>query len=82
MALASQLSPDLYSLDLYPVGNLVHPSDPFRPQVKIISNANGQLLEEPQIANTWERDGSGEHLRAVVDALDPEALDSDPLKLM
>jgi len=29
-----------------------------------------------------ERDGRGEHPRAVVEALDPEALDIDPLKFM
>jgi hypothetical protein len=49
-------------------------------QVKIISNAHGELLEERQIANTWEPDGRGAHPRAVVEALDPDALDIDPLK--
>jgi hypothetical protein len=34
------------------------------------------------MANTWARDGRGEHPRAVVEALDPEALDIDPLKFM
>jgi HD-GYP domain-containing protein (c-di-GMP phosphodiesterase class II) len=82
-------------LGLYPVWTLVrlntlelavdtaeHPSNPFRPQVTIISNAHAELLEEPQIANTWERDGRGEHTRAVAEALDPEALDIDPLAFM
>jgi len=80
-------------MGLFPVGNLVrlstdelavvsaeHPTDPFRPQVKIISDVRGQMLEEPFLANTWERDTiSGEHERAVVEAVDPEPLGIDPL---
>jgi putative nucleotidyltransferase with HDIG domain len=79
-------------MGLFPVGNLVrlnteelavvtaeHPADPFRPQVKIISNAQGEIIEEPHLANTWERDGRGEHPRAVVEALDPEPIGIDPL---
>jgi putative nucleotidyltransferase with HDIG domain len=82
-------------MGLFPVGNLVrlsteelavvtaeHPSDPFRPQVKIIMNEKGELLEEPLLANTWERDGRGEHSRAVVEAVDPETVDIDPLKYL
>jgi putative nucleotidyltransferase with HDIG domain len=82
-------------MGLYPVGNLVrmntdelavvtaeHPTDPFRPQVKLISNSLGEMLEEPQLANTWERDSRGEYPRAVVEALDPEALGIDPLKYL
>src|SRR6516164_5907900 len=47
-------------MGLFPVGNLVrlstdelaivtaeHPSDPFRPQVKILTDRQGQMLEEP-----------------------------------
>jgi putative nucleotidyltransferase with HDIG domain len=79
-------------MGLFPVGNLVrlstdelavvsaeHPTDPFRPQVKIISDKSGALLEAPVLANTWERDGRGEHTRAVVEAVDPEPLGIDPL---
>ena len=82
-------------MGLYPVGNLVrlttdelavvtaeHPSDPFRPQVKILTNAMGEMLEESFLANTWERDGRGEHPRAVVEAIDPESVNIDPLKYM
>jgi len=82
-------------MGLFPVGSLVrlrteelavvtaeHPSDPFRPQVKIVSDAKGAMLDEPELANTWERDGRGEHPRAVVEALDPEALGLDPLKYL
>jgi putative nucleotidyltransferase with HDIG domain len=79
-------------MGLFPVGNLVrlsteelavvtaeHPSDPFRPQVKIISDSKGERLEEPLLTNTWERDSRGEHPRAVVEAVDPEPLGIDPL---
>jgi putative nucleotidyltransferase with HDIG domain len=81
-------------MGLFPVGNLVHlaggevavvtaehPSDPFRPQVKILTDNTGALIEEPLLANTWERDSRGEHPYAVVEALDPdERPDIDPLK--
>jgi len=82
-------------MGLFPVGNLVrlsteelavvtaeHPSDPFRPQVKIISNALGELVEKPELVNTWERDSRGEHVRAVVEAVDPEPLGMDPLQYL
>jgi putative nucleotidyltransferase with HDIG domain len=79
-------------MGLFPVGNLVrlssgevavvtaeHPTDPFRPQVKIIMDGSGAVLEEPLLANTWERDGRGEHPHAIVEAVDPESTDIDPL---
>jgi putative nucleotidyltransferase with HDIG domain len=82
-------------MGLFPVGNLVrlsteelaivtaeHPTDPFRPQVKIIADAKGAMLETPMLANTWDRDSRGEHLRAVVEAVDPEPLGIDPLQFM
>src|SRR5476649_2857061 len=82
-------------MGLFPVGNLVrlntdeiavvtaeHPTDPFRPQVKIIMDATGALLEEPMLANTWEMDGRGDYPRAVVEQVDPEPLGLDPLTFM
>jgi len=82
-------------MGLFPVGNLVrlsggeiavvtaeHPTDPFRPQVKILTDKNGVLVEEPLLANTWERDQRGEHPYAVVEAVDPESTDIDPLKYL
>jgi hypothetical protein len=59
-----------------------HPTDPFRPQVKILVDRAGNTLEEPLLANTWERDGRGEHAYAVVEAIDPDATDIDPLKYL
>jgi putative nucleotidyltransferase with HDIG domain len=82
-------------MGLYPVGNLVrlntdelavvtaeHPTDPFRPQVKIITNSKGETLEEPLLANTWERASGGEHPRVVVEEVDPESVNLDPLTYM
>ena len=81
-------------MGLFPVGNLVrlttdelavvsaeHPTDPFRPQVKIIQDAKGEFLEEPLLANTWEHQGDDDE-RAVVEAVDPEPLGIDPLKYL
>ncbi len=82
-------------MGLFPVGNLVrlsteelavvtaeHPTDPFRPQVKIITDSKGNVLENPLLTNTWELDSRGEHARAVVEAVDPEEAGIDPLKYL
>jgi len=82
-------------MGLFPVGNLVrlntdelavvtaeHPTDPFRPQVKILTNSKGEWLEEPVLSNTWDRDSRGEHPRAIVEAVDPEPLGIDPLEYL
>jgi putative nucleotidyltransferase with HDIG domain len=79
-------------MGLFPVGSLVrlntdelavviaeHPSDPFRPQIKIVADVRGDLVEQPELVNTWERDAGGEHRRAVVEAVDAEPLGIDPL---
>jgi putative nucleotidyltransferase with HDIG domain len=79
-------------MGLFPVGNLVrldkgeiavvtaeHPTDPFRPQVKILIDPAGDRLEHPMLTNTWERDSRGQHAHAVVEAIDPDATDIDPL---
>jgi putative nucleotidyltransferase with HDIG domain len=80
---------------LFPIGTLVrlnteeigvvtheHPSDPFRPQVKIVRDRNGAALEEMPLLNTWEPDDRGDYPAAVVEALDPEAAGIDPLTYM
>jgi putative nucleotidyltransferase with HDIG domain len=79
-------------LGLFPVGTLVrlsseelavvtaeHPTDPFRPQVKVLIDPRGQTLEQPLFVNTSERNGGGEHPRAIVEAVDPEPLGIDTL---
>ena len=82
-------------MGLFPVGNVVrlntdelgvitaeHPSDPFRPQVKVIVDGRGERLETPFRANTWERDTHGDFPRAVVEAVDPDTLEFDPLTFL
>src|SRR5471030_2621187 len=82
-------------MGLFPVGNLVrlntdeiavvtaeHPTDPFRPQVKVIVDARGEKIETPFLANTWERNDRGEFTHAVVEAVDPDSTDIDPLQFL
>ena len=82
-------------MGLFPVGNLVrlntdelavvtaeHPTDPFRPQVKILIDSKGELLEEPLLANTWELDGRASYPRAVVERSIRKPLGIDPLTFM
>ena len=82
-------------MGLFPVGNIVrlntdevavvtaeHPTDPFRPQVKILFDTRGERLEEPILANTWERDDRGEYPRAIVEAVDAASLGLDPLTVL
>jgi len=79
-------------MGLFPVGTLVrlnteelavvtqtHPEDPFRPQVKLITDNRGDKLETPLFTNTWDRDSRGEYPRAVVEAVDGPQVGIDPL---
>jgi putative nucleotidyltransferase with HDIG domain len=79
-------------MGLFPVGTLVrlntdevavvtheHPSDPFRPQVKVLLDRLGAPVETPALVNTWEPDGRGDFSWAVVEAVDPESVQVDPL---
>jgi putative nucleotidyltransferase with HDIG domain len=59
-----------------------HPEDPFRPQVKILFDARGDRIEDPFLANTWERDSRGEFPRAVVESVDPDSVELDPLTVL
>ena len=80
---------------LYPVGTLVrltteqigvvtheHPTDPFRPQVKVVRDRDGGELDAPALVNTWEPDDRGDFPWAVVEAVDPDVAGIDPLKYM
>ena len=82
-------------IGLFPIGTLVrlnteeigvvtheHPSDPFRPQVKIVRDRDGGKLEDTMLVNTWEPDSRGEYPWAVVEAVDPDAAGVDPLEYM
>jgi hypothetical protein len=79
-------------MGLFPVGTVVrltsgelavvtreHPTDPFRPQVKLVKDAHGHTVEVPALVNTWETDDRGEFRHAVEEALDPESVEIDPL---
>ena len=80
---------------LFPVGTLVrlstdevgvvtreHPADPFRPQVKLLLDGGGTRLDAPMLVNTWEPDARGEFKCAVVEAVDPDAVQIDPLSYL
>jgi putative nucleotidyltransferase with HDIG domain len=82
-------------MGLFPIGTIVrlnteevgvvtaeHPEDPFRPQVKILYNQKGEQLESPILANTWERDSRGAFPRAVIESVDPDAVELDPLTVL
>ena len=82
-------------MGLFPIGTIVrlnseeigvvtaeHPEDPFRPQVKIIFDAKGARLEQELLVNTWERDSRGAFPAAVVESVDPDAIELDPLTVL
>jgi putative nucleotidyltransferase with HDIG domain len=79
-------------MGLFPIGTLVrlnteelavvtqtHPDDPFRPQVKLLTDGKGEKLETPLLTNTWDRDSRGAFARAVVEAVDGPQVGIDPL---
>jgi len=79
-------------MGLFPIGTLVrlnteelavvtqtHPDDPFRPQVKLLTDSKGEKLETPLLTNTWDRDSRGGFARAVVEAVDGPQVGIDPL---
>ena len=82
-------------MGLFPIGTLVrlntgevavvrheHPTDPFRPQVKVLLDRAGQPAGTELLINTWEPDGRGDFPWAVVEAVDPDSVDLDPLEHM
>jgi HD-GYP domain-containing protein (c-di-GMP phosphodiesterase class II) len=77
-------------IGLFPVGTLVrlqtgaiavvtaeHPTDPFRPQVKVVRDREGAPADT--IVDTWQPDARGEYSHAVAEAVDPDAVGVDPL---
>ncbi len=79
-------------MGLFPIGTWVrldteeigvvtweHPDDPFRPQVKVVLDRHGEPLESPVLVNTWDRDDRGAFRHSVVESVDPDAVDRDPL---
>jgi hypothetical protein len=77
-------------IGMFPVGTFVrlntdevavvvheHPTDPFRPQVKIVMDPRGERLEEPLLVNTWDPDSRGDYPRAAVEAVNDEEIGLD-----
>jgi putative nucleotidyltransferase with HDIG domain len=82
-------------MGLFPIGTLVrlntdelavvtqtHPEDPFRPQVKLLTNAKGEKLEAPLLTNTWDHSVRDAVSRAVVEAIDGSTVGIDPLSYL
>jgi putative nucleotidyltransferase with HDIG domain len=82
-------------MGLFPIGTIVrlsteevgvvtaeHPEDPFRPQVKILFDSEGARLESELLVNTWERDSRGAFPRAVVESVDDDSIELDPLTVL
>ena len=82
-------------MGLFPIGTIVrlsteevgvvtaeHPEDPFRPQVKILFDEKGDRLEGEILVNTWERDSRGAFPRAVIESVDPDSIELDPLTVL
>ena len=50
--------------------------------MKIIFTATGERLEQELLVNTWERDSRGEFPKAVVESVDPDQIELDPLTVL
>ena len=42
----------------------------------------GERLDYEQLVNTWERDARGEFAKAVVETVDPDTIELDPLTVL
>lgn len=82
-------------MGIFPVGTFVrlqtgeigvvaaeHPTDPYRPEVRIVTDADGAILPAPVTVDTSARDSSGEFLRTVLEAVDAEDTGVDPLAVV
>jgi putative nucleotidyltransferase with HDIG domain len=82
-------------MGLFPIGTVVrlesgevavvteeHATDPFRPRVRVVRDADGRPLPEPRVITTWERNDRGEHPYTVLEAVDAVSEDIDPLAVV
>ena len=82
-------------IGIYPVGNLVrldtgeiavvvkvHAPKPYRPQVRVLFDRQGQHVELPFEVNLWESDGTEGRPSSIVSPVDPADYQLDPLLLI
>jgi len=60
----------------------VHALDPYRPQVKIVTDELGAKLHQPYELNLWEKDVRDGRPRTVAAPVDPSTIDVDTLALL
>lgn len=79
-------------MGIFPVGSLVRlrsgelavvtaerPHHPLRPDVRIIADPTGTVVDPPVAAHTWAPDANRRYPREIEDAVDPAPLGLDPL---
>jgi putative nucleotidyltransferase with HDIG domain len=82
-------------IGIYPPGNLVrlntgavavviktYAPDPYRPQVRVLFDREGQRLDLPYEINLWNSAGNDDLPSSVIAPLDPREFGIDPLTLM
>ena len=50
--------------------------------MKILFEPTGARLESEILVNTWERDPRGAFPKAVIESVDPDSIDLDPLTVL
>jgi hypothetical protein len=48
----------------------------------VLYDRRGERLETPVLVNTWERDSRRQFPRAVVESVDPDSVELDPLSVL
>ena len=82
-------------IGIYPTGSLVrldtghiavvrrvHALDPYRPQVRVLTDNAGTKLDDMYELNLWERDGRDGRPRTVVAPVDAGTVDVDVMSLL
>jgi len=49
---------------------------------RLFARARAERIEDPFLADTWERDSRGDFPHAVVESLDPDSVELDPLTVL
>jgi hypothetical protein len=61
---------------------LNNPGKLSREEFEIMRNGEGAAVEDSMLVNTWEPNGREGFARAVIEAVDPDAVGIDPLASM